>query len=602
MSITASWLVLAVIFLRFILKKAPRAIIVVMWALVGIRLLCPASPQSFFSLVPSTETVPTDIIYSDAPVINSGFAVINSAVNPVISNSLAPNAGNSANPMQIIIFVSSVVWASGIVLMLLYSLVSYLKIYVKVREAAPLDDNIWICDRIPAPFILGVFRPRIYLPSFMSERDKEYVVAHERAHLKRRDYLWKPLGFLILTVYWFNPVLWIAYILLCRDIEAACDEKVIKSMGAEVKKAYSETLINYSVPRKFIAACPVAFGETGVKGRIKAVLNYKKPAFWIIIVSVLVCAVVSVCFLTDPIGEKNELSAEEEVENREKAELDQFIESVILSLSGIDSENFGCASWDILAEEKNEDRTTLYMWALCQEYSFENYLELKASDFNPIAITYEKTDDGYKLVEYLYLPRSYDEILEKFPPDAQNAAQDSKKYSKKYDECVAKAEAHYGLSGFAEAGGDEGFYAPNITTVTADIDGDGVREICRIGRTSQYIGYVFSAWEEGAGEDDPPKIYCVFQFDDYYSLSFETDADGNVGVRGEVKINKRGEHMQKYDLETHHYYLNTSENYPATMSNFVGNTVYLSEDGTDITHVAEPKPYNVSENDKNLNY
>lgn len=304
MSITASWLVLAVAVLRLLLRKAPKALRVVMWALVGIRLVLPFSFESILSLVPSSETVPAAIMYSQTPEIESGIPAVDAIVNPVISDSLAPAAIDSANPLQVTAFIATYVWLAGVAIMLLYTAVSYIRVHKKVREAAPLEGKIWLCDRISSPFILGVFRPRVYIPSSMREQDMEYVLAHENAHLKRRDHLWKPLGFLLLSVYWFNPILWTAYILLCRDIELACDEKVIKELGIEIKKPYSDTLINCSVSRKMISACPLAFGETGVKGRIKSVLNYKRPAFWIIIASVAACIVVSVCFLTDPPGGK----------------------------------------------------------------------------------------------------------------------------------------------------------------------------------------------------------------------------------------------------------------------------------------------------------
>ena len=300
MSITASWLVLAVVACRFLLKKAPKAFTVILWGLVGIRLVLPFSFESVLSLVPSAETVPSDIVYSVAPEINSGWAALNSAVNPIISETLAPNEISSVNPMEVITLVASLIWVAGAVAMLLYTVISYLRFRKKVRESIPLKDNIYLCDGIGTPFILGIIRPRIYLPSDINEADMQHVIAHERAHLKRHDHLWKPLGFLLLTVYWFNPVLWIAYILLCRDIELACDEKVIRDRGVEIKKSYSAALVNCSVPRKMIAACPLAFGEGSVKGRIKSVLNYKKPAFWIIIVAVIACIAVSVCFLTNP--------------------------------------------------------------------------------------------------------------------------------------------------------------------------------------------------------------------------------------------------------------------------------------------------------------
>lgn len=299
-SITAGWITLAVIVVRFLLKKAPKWIIVIMWGLVGVRLVCPFSLESAFSLIPSAQPVPNDILYTDTPTIHSGIAALNSAVNPVISESLAPSVGASVNPMQVIAFVASIIWIVGIVVMLVYTVISYLRIYKKVREAVTYKDNIRVCDHVDTPFILGIIRPRIYLPSAMSEQDMEYVIAHEKAHLKRHDHWWKPLGFLLLTIYWFNPVLWIAYILLCRDIELACDQKVIRDMGTENKKSYSNALINCSVSRRTIAACPLAFGEVGVKVRVKSVLNYKKPAFWIIVIAVISCIIVAICFLTNP--------------------------------------------------------------------------------------------------------------------------------------------------------------------------------------------------------------------------------------------------------------------------------------------------------------
>lgn len=300
MSITASWLILAVILIRFVFKKAPKWVNCALWALVAVRLVCPFSFESVLSLVPSTETVPSNIGYSDLPSINSGISAVNQAVNPVISQSFAPDVTESVNPMQVIISVSSVIWLIGVAALLIYSLVSYMQIRKKVKISMPLSGNILLCDGISSPFILGIIKLKIYLPSAMPEEQRRYVIAHEKAHLKRRDHWWKPLGFLILTVYWFNPLIWGAYILLCRDIELACDERVIKAMGEESKKSYSEALLSCSVPRRMIAACPVAFGEVGVKDRIKNVLNYKKPAFWVIVAAVVISIVAAVCFMTNP--------------------------------------------------------------------------------------------------------------------------------------------------------------------------------------------------------------------------------------------------------------------------------------------------------------
>ncbi|MBE6780694.1 MAG: hypothetical protein E7545_06930 [Ruminococcaceae bacterium] len=300
MSITASYIVLVVILLRAILKKAPKALRGIMWAVVGVRLICPFSIESILSLIPSTDTVPENIIYTPTPYIDSGISYLNQTVNPIISGSFSPTPSDSANPLQIWVFIAAIVWIVGMCGMCLYTIISYLKIQLKVREAAIFKDNIYLCDSIGTPFILGIIKPKIYLPSSLDNTDCDYVIAHEKAHIKRLDYLWKPLGFLLLTIYWFNPILWVAYVLLCKDIELACDEKVIKQMGAEIKKPYSEALINCSVPKRLITACPLAFGETGVKGRIKSVLNYKKPTFWVISVALICCIVLSVCFLTNP--------------------------------------------------------------------------------------------------------------------------------------------------------------------------------------------------------------------------------------------------------------------------------------------------------------
>lgn len=302
MSIVASWVVLAVILFRVIFKKAPKYINCLMWTLVAIRLICPFSFKSNLSLIPSTEVLPDELLMGPRFVVDTGIDFVDNRVNGYISEhyweGITVPTGNGFETMRMLSFV----WAIGMLAMLVYTVVSYIRIRKKVAEAVEVKRGIWQCDHVETPFILGVFKPRIFLSSSMNETDVEYVVAHEQAHLKRRDHLWKPLGFLLLTVYWFNPVMWVAYILLCRDIELACDEKVIKSMGIESKRSYSEALINCSMPRKFIAACPLAFGEVGVKERIKTVLSYKKPAFWIVIVALVVCVAVGICFLTNPKG------------------------------------------------------------------------------------------------------------------------------------------------------------------------------------------------------------------------------------------------------------------------------------------------------------
>ncbi len=300
MSITASWLILAAVAIRLLIKKAPRRITCFLWMIVALRLVIPFSFESRFSLVPSAEPIPADIAAASGPAVSTGLTFIDRPINAVISDSFAPAIERSANPLQVLIPVLSAVWVGGVAAILLYAFISYLRIKKTVAASVILQKGVRICDDIKSPFILGLTRPTIYVPSTIDAGALESVLAHENAHLSRKDHWWKPLGFLLLAIYWFNPLCWLSYVLLCRDIEAACDEKVIRDMDREAKAAYSQVLLDLSFNRKMIAACPLAFGEVGVKERVKGVLKYKKPAFWIIAVAVVGCAVVAVCFLTNP--------------------------------------------------------------------------------------------------------------------------------------------------------------------------------------------------------------------------------------------------------------------------------------------------------------
>ncbi len=300
MSISASWVVIVVLVLRFCLKKAPKWVNVLLWGIVAVRMIFPFSLESAFSLIPSAETIPPTIMMDPEPSVQTGISALNHVINPVIRGSFTPALGASANPLQIWIPVLTVLWLSGAAALFLYSAVSFWRLCRKVREAVILRDNIYQRETVCSPFVLGILRPKIYLPYHMDSREMDYVIAHERTHIRRKDHWWKPLGFLLLTIHWFNPLIWLSYILLCRDIELACDEKVIKDMDNEQRADYTQALVACSKGRRVIAACPLAFGEVGVKARVKSVMNYKKSTFWIIFVSVVLCAVVSVCFLTNP--------------------------------------------------------------------------------------------------------------------------------------------------------------------------------------------------------------------------------------------------------------------------------------------------------------
>jgi len=306
MSISAGWLILAVLFLRLLMRRAPKWVNVLLWGVVAVRLLLPVSIESPLSLIPSAETIPPSVLTSASPTIHTGIPIINSTVNPVIGESLSPVPGDSANPLQIWIPVFAVLWLIGSAGMLLYAAVSVLYLRKRVETAVFLRDNILQSEHIPAPFVLGVLKPRIYLPFRMDEQTQQTVIAHETAHIRRKDHWWKPLGYLLLSVYWFHPLMWLGYVLLCRDIELACDERVIRTLGSEARADYTQALLACSISRRNIAACPLAFGEAGIRTRVKAVLHYKKPAFRVIVLALLICSVTAVCFLTDPLEKTRE--------------------------------------------------------------------------------------------------------------------------------------------------------------------------------------------------------------------------------------------------------------------------------------------------------
>ncbi len=335
MSFTASIVVIAVILLRFALKCAPKWITVLMWALVAIRLVLPFSFESVFSLIPSSEPLPTEIIAENSFNINTGVNIVDRPVNEYLDShyyeGVTVPSDNGIKMMDAL----SIVWLCGIAAMVIYAVASYIKMRIKVREAIRKEDNIYLCDSVATPFILGFIMPRIYLPSGINSSDAEYVIAHEKAHIKRLDHIIKPFSFALLCVYWFNPLIWIAYILLCRDIEFACDERVIKQSSEAIKVPYSEALISCALPRRSISACPLAFGEVGVKSRIKGVLSYKKPAFWIIIAAVIAIIISSVCLLTNPTRTK--------IENIENLSLDTAHETTYIVYLTVDGQSYKSA-------------------------------------------------------------------------------------------------------------------------------------------------------------------------------------------------------------------------------------------------------------------
>ena len=305
MSISASWLVLVVLILRFVLKKAPKWLNILLWGIVAIRLICPFSFESALSLIPSAETFPEKVISGPSFDVQTGITPVDNRINDYLGDRYFEGVTVPANNGNNIMTILTIVWTIGILLLVAYTVISYWRLRRKVDTAVRYKDNIFQSENVKSPFVLGIIKPRIYLPFNMNGQDLEHVVAHEQAHIHRKDHWWKPFGFLLLTIHWFNPLVWLAYVLLCRDIELACDERVIKELGNEQRADYTQALVACSVNRRMIAACPLAFGEVGVKDRVKSVMNYKKPAFWGVVLAVIVCVFVAVCFLTNPVTKNN---------------------------------------------------------------------------------------------------------------------------------------------------------------------------------------------------------------------------------------------------------------------------------------------------------
>ena len=302
LSISASWLVLAVMAVRLVLKKAPKALHCALWALVAFRLLCPISIESDLSMIPSREVLPESYLYLEPrePQFREP-AQLQIVTNPNFSAPVEIEIDTTVDRVQHFDILATVLWLAGVGAMGIYAAFRWLSLCLRLRMAARVYGNVWECDDISSPFILGLLRPRIYLPAGLDEETRTHVLAHENAHLKRLDHLWKPLGFALLAVHWFNPIMWLGYALLCRDIELACDEKVIKKLDKPAVLAYSQALIRCAVPQRSIALCPLAFGEVGVKDRIKAMTRYKKPGLVLTVIAIAASVLLAACFLTDPV-------------------------------------------------------------------------------------------------------------------------------------------------------------------------------------------------------------------------------------------------------------------------------------------------------------
>lgn len=578
-SITAGWVILAILLLRLVLKKAPKWTRCLLWLVAGVRLVFPFSIESIFSLIPSAKTIDT-AKHLARPYIDTGFTVIDNRINDYLGDRFFEGITVPANHFANIVRTAAVVWIIGMTAMLLYSMISYVRLRRNLRTATLLRDNLWESEAVKSPFILGVIRPRIYLPYHLKTESAWYIVAHEQAHLKRRDHWIKPIAFVLLCIYWFNPLMWVAYILLCRDIELACDEKVIRTMEKEERQIYSMTLVQHSVKRRHIAACPLAFGEVGVKERIKTVMHYKKPAFWLILTALIVCLIAAVCFLTNPLRD------EEKEQHSFYATVLETEEKRILvePVSGSDERNSADRIWvslnetiphivsgdtvrvvynDLIAESypaqilsvsavhivsntedievESEIRSYYYSSSpdpvtptllLSEENQTFQFTFSVLSSYLPVG-KYEwsgerlicRTDDSKNI--YVFRYDSFKDTLTFLASESS----DIPVYA--YEEGGSALSpvpdgAVFTLSSLRTIKINDEFIN-TYDTVSADIDGDGTMEECVLeyGRTSGVFSFTFSASKNGR-----IKYQDTFFPAKWYDLFFVKTSDGKIKVKG----------------------------------------------------------------------
>lgn len=325
LSISASWLILAVLVLRVVLKKAPKWVMPLLWGVVALRLVCLFSIESALSLIPSAETIPSEIVTETREPVLYEQATLDIVTNPTLPSAAEVPVGVSRQQAQVDFNIYSVLWFAGMAALLVHALVSAGKLKRKLATAILLRDNIYESEFVDSPFVFGVVKPNIYLPMHMDEGTAAYVIAHEHAHLARRDHWWKVLGYLVLALHWFNPLVWVAYILFCRDIELACDEKVVKGLDGAARADYSQALLSCAAPKRAVAACPLAFGEGNIKTRVKSALHYKKPAFWVAAAAVLAVVIVAVCFLTNPRSERGSLVWAQKLNAADVASIELYV-------------------------------------------------------------------------------------------------------------------------------------------------------------------------------------------------------------------------------------------------------------------------------------
>ena len=364
LSIYASILVAVVLLLRLVSRRSPKWVICLIWALVGIRLVVPFSIQSSFSLLPQSEPVSGTALFKTVS--------LSQAQEGIVSSGAASVTEASRSGISSVFHILSYIWLFGVILMLLYGVISYIVLRKTLRTATLYDDGIRQSEKVDSPFVLGFLRPTIYIPYTLFGKDLEYVLSHEKTHIRRKDHLWKPAGFLLLSVYWFNPAIWLAYAALSKDIELACDESVIRSLDKDERKNYSRALLNLSIRQKLITACPVAFGKTAVRNRVDHVMNYKKPALWSVVIMIACCVAVGICFMTEPKKQNaatNEIDETQDVDDSEEGYIIYDAEKGLLITNLSSDPEDGNGTRYIYAGKQGSGKAVIDVWGPNREYT-----------------------------------------------------------------------------------------------------------------------------------------------------------------------------------------------------------------------------------------
>ena len=471
LTITGSIAILAILILRLPLQRAPKRFSYTLWSVAAFRLLCPVSFSSAISLfgldvfkqasILGSRQDSLDYLSVDTallPVrqavkaITEARPINNGLLSPLLSSSLSAsqpvaNAGVQWSTFQILSAVAAALWLVGILAMLLYSFLSYTKVRRHITSSVRLTGNIHETDRILTPFILGFFRPRIYLPFRLSEHERPYIVQHEQFHIRRGDHLVKPLAFTVLALHWFNPLVWLAFSSMLRDMEMRCDEAVLNKGGHAIKREYSESLLTLATHSRLPVTSPLAFGESNVKARIKNVLNFRKPKAWILLATLLLCIVVVFMIAANPTDKQSEL-----VSNDDSTLNEAIHQAVLLEIEKIHNDpknEFVAEAHTILKAIASGNQVTAYTVVLEQRYTFNDQgVEHFSGSHMPVVLTFQKTDDqNYQLLEY-WMPEegtNYGKsINRKFPEEIVDKAFNLQLYLDDHENaCTAQVLDYY---------------------------------------------------------------------------------------------------------------------------------------------------------------